>query len=165
MHKFLEGIFFFHLLMASAVAASATELISRDFTAPVLEGSNQSDWFNYRVRCDESAHCSAFLKEEGVTKPYVLLGTLHRSEVLRAKIKEDLVVVRSEGYPASKDEIYKLFDGLRVTDCWDSGQHSGQGGLCRFESKIGVETWIVLWGDMCSASCFSKFVPIIVRPI
>lgn len=144
--------------LQSATFAPNMQLLSPNASAAELAKAKIEPWFGYSVSCDGADRCRMKFSMGADS----MVAKLERSEPLRKNIETTLRRVKERGYPAKNDKEYLPLDGLAVTDCWSAGDPSGAGGLCRFQSPTDQVTWVVLWGDMCSASCYSGFVPFYV---
>ena len=124
----------------------------------LLEDGKKPPILVYSVLCDNEDRCKMTLDFSGdaISRP------LEASNRLLLSVNTTLESVRAHSYPQKMDHEYKALDGFHATNCWNAGDPSGNGGLCRFSSEEGVIKWVVLWGDMCSASCYSGFVPLYV---
>lgn len=134
------------------------QLLNSSATEAELAKSRTDPSFGYAVSCEGTGRCRMKFSMGGD----VIVAPLERSEPLRKNIETTLRRVKERGYPASNDKEYLPLDGLTVTDCWTAGDPNGAGGLCRFQSPTDQVIWVVLWGDMCSASCYSGFVPLYI---
>ncbi|MDP3652278.1 MAG: hypothetical protein Q8R67_11405 [Rhodoferax sp.] len=138
-------------------AATAAELESDTFVSTSIDAEKQRPTFTYSVMCDSADRsCRMTLDFSGE----VIRRPLERSDRLLRQVEGTLKWVKEHAYPAKMDQEYRALEGLQATSCWDAGDPSGVAGLCRFEAASGALTWVVLWGDMCSASCYSGFVPL-----
>lgn len=148
------------VLLHATAAMADTEMRSGRFTVRGVDESLR-DMFVYQVECEDESHCTAQLS---MGSDKLINAPMIRSESLRKKVEAEFAQIKLDHYPSSGDTIYVQFEGQRATDCWSAGNDpGGVGGLCRFESQGGVETWIVIWGDMCSAQCFSGLVPMVMQ--
>ena len=145
----------------TGAAVAETQLRSGKFSMTGDEAKKES--LVYVVECEQRQPCVARLSDGPDNR--ATLFPIVRNETLRKRIRTELANIKAANYPASHDNEYVQFDGQRVTDCWTATDDpGGAGGLCRFEAQGGAETWIVVWGDMCSGQCYSGFVPIIMQP-
>ena len=148
-----------NLWPAAALAAElGSELGSDTFVSTWIDEAKHRPAFIYSVLCDGESRCRMTLDFSGE----VISRPLERSDRLLRQVEKTLKWVKEHSYPRSHDEEYRPLEGLQATSCWDAGEPSGVAGLCRFEATGGASTWVVLWGDMCSATCYSGFVPLYV---
>ena len=143
--------------------AFAYNLSASIFTGS-LGGEPDRTMFVYSVQCRSKNQCSMtmrFFEDDGSSSGDVSAPLKHSDRRLQ-QVQALLNDVRKNHYPISLDHEYKALEGWDATDCWDAGDPGWASHLCRFGSATGNEKWIVLWGDMCSASCYSGFVPLYV---
>jgi hypothetical protein len=116
--------------------------------------------FVYSVLCERKERCRMRFELSGEVVEMPLL----RSLPFRRRVEASLLRVKKQGYPASRDKEYKVLDGMRPVDCWISDDPGQAGSLCRLKTGGGRVQWVILWGDMCSASCYSGFIPFFAMP-
>jgi hypothetical protein len=131
-----------------------------DVSPAELTEAEMDPLFVYSVLCERRDQCRMRLElsSDAVEAP------LRRSESLRQDVETTLRGVKERGYPQSHDSEYEVLEGMRPVDCWSSGDPGQGGSLCRFDALDGRVKWVVLWGEMCSSSCYSGFVPLFVVP-
>ncbi|GEM_PF-4821754 len=147
-------------LQSATFVPDLSTLAPANVSPAELAEAERNPWFVYSVLCERQDRCRMRF-ELGSD---VVEAPLQRSQSLRQDVEATLLLVKERGYPQSRDREYKMLDGMRPMECWSSGDPRQAGGLCRFGAPDGRVKWVILWGDMCSSSCYSGFVPLFAVP-